>query len=309
MFFNNGIDFVQKFMDEFLVGGKYSKHNYSYFGIQSKKGNNGKSQIVKTEKYGKYGKSKIESKSKPGSVVETSSIEDLLTDINNVFNEFENTNKDINAAENLHINILHILEKIEKIDKNFNINEIAFRIVKTLLTNGIYVINDHNNNIKYYDFKTKPYDRYGTFKEFILDDPTKNGTVIFEFNGKLIEYLPIILSDGNLDLQRTTPDPEINIFDNVNIYKKELDELISGEIFTNYILLVDDSVKQLFSKKFPDSNKSFYDFLLSVNPLQRNSYLKIIKNAINTINNSNINSEFKNKAINLLDNFITPPKC
>ena len=152
--------------------------DYSYFGIQSKKSDNGKSQIVKSGKYGKYGKSKIESKSKPGSVVETSSIEDLKSKINDAFDEFENSDKNINTAGNLHIKIVYYLNKIKEIDKNFDKDEINSRIFKTLLTNGIYMSNV-NNSLKYYDFKTNPYDRYGTFKEFILDDSTKNGMVIF----------------------------------------------------------------------------------------------------------------------------------
>ena len=303
MFFNEGIDFVQKFMDEFVGNRKYSKHNFNYFGVTTKKNASGKPTVVKTGKY-KYGKSKIKSNSDPGVEVRIPSIDEINTSIDQAFDEFANSSKNVNNAKSLFSKISKVLKLAKESYADFDINPILNRIRDTLLTNGILIHVSKDNSIKYYNLKTRPYNLKGDFVTYKVDEGSGNTVLIFKLGDTLMEYQFTISEDGTLDLYQISDHVTPKVLD-VD-YKTKFDELIRSDEFGS-ILRYDQVLQALFNKKlaFTNFSESLYDVLAKLPEIQRNSYLKAIKNAINK---SDASDSFKEQA-SILDNFITPPKC
>lgn len=303
MFFNEGTDFVQKFMDSFVGKRGYSEHNFSYFGITTEKDATGKRKIVKAGKY-KYGKSKIKFESNPGAEVKVLSIDEINTSIDQAFDEFTNSSKNINNAKSLFSKITKTMKLAKESYNDFDTKPILNRMQDILLTNGILIHISKDNNVKYYNLKTRPYNLKGDFVNYRVDQDTGNTVLIFKLRDTLMEYHFTISEDGTLDLyQISNPvNPEVVDME----YKTKFDELIRSDEFVS-ILRYDQVLQALFNKKlaFTNFNESLYDVLAKLPEIQRNSYIKAIKNAINK---SDASDNFKEQA-SVLDNFITPPKC
>ena len=302
MFFNEGVDFVQKFMDDFVGTRGYSKHNFSYFGVTGKKDASGKTKIVKSDKY-KYGKSKIKTVSDPGSEVRVPSIEELNQTITQAFEEFESSRKDVNGAKALVKKVMDSLKIIRTIDAGVDVKPLLTKVWNTLLTNGIIAHTATDGSVKYYNLKTRPYTSNGEFTTFKLDPETNETILVFKSGDNLIDYRAVILESGTLNLQRISDPIVPDVVD--DSYKLTFDNLFKSDEFKS-VLKYDKTLQKLFEKLgYSNFNESLYDVLLKLPELQRNAYLKAIKNAINK---SEASDSFKTQA-SVLDNFITPPKC
>ena len=302
MFFSENMDFVQRFMKEFLVKGKYSKHNFSYFDITMKDG-----KVVRSGNYA-YGKSKINITSNPGSEIKIPSIDEIINEINQAFDTFKNSKKNINEAKALYKKISDIGKFTREHYQEFDFNPILEQMYDLLLSNGIF-INIINDTLKYYNLKTRPYTSKGEFVSYKIDEESKDFIFIFKLGDTLLEYKGRIV-DGNLDLYQinnpvVTENPEIVESTHLK-YKETLDELIRNPEFLS-VLKYDTKLSKLFNDrlKFTNFQDSFYDVLTNCPETLRNTYLKFIKNQIV---NSTASDDFKTQA-SLLDNFITPPKC
>lgn len=302
MFFNEGVDFVQKFMDDFVGTRGYSTHNFNYFGITTKKDATGKRKVVKAETY-KYGKSKIKTDSDPGSEVRVPSIDELNQTITQAFEEFESSRKDVNGAKAFVKKVMDSLKIIRNIDVGVDVKSVLTKVQNALLTNGIITHTATDGSVKYYNLKTKPYTSNGKFTTFKLDPETNETILVFKSGDILIDYRAVISEIGTLNLQRIS-DPIVP--DVVNdSYKLTFDDLFKSDEFKS-VLKYDKTLQKLFEKLgYSNFNESLYDVLLKLPELQRNAYLKAIKNAVNK---SKASDSFKTQA-SVLDNFITPPKC
>jgi hypothetical protein len=130
MFFNQGTDFVKTFMTEFLNTKNekkpYSKHNFAYFGVTMKENpENAKNKysIVKRPEF-KYGKSKLNKTSKAGSQNTIPTIDELNQDINDAFERFESSRKDVNSAKAFVKKVNESLKNIRTIDVGFDIKSV-----------------------------------------------------------------------------------------------------------------------------------------------------------------------------------------
>lgn len=305
MFFSEGMDFVQRFMKECLVRSKnttYSKHNFNYFNITMKDG-----KVVRSGNY-TYGKSKITTTSKPGSEIKIPSINEITNEINQAFDTFKNSKKNINEAKALCKKISDIGKITAEHYQEFDFNQIFEQMYDLLLSNGIF-INKIKDTLKFYNLKTRPYTSKGEFDSYKIDEESKDFIFIFKSGNTLLEYKGRVVN-GDLDLY------QINnpvVFENPEVveqshlkYKETFDELIINKEFLS-ILEYDAALRKLFNErlKFTNFKDSFYDALLNQPENIRNISLKTIKKQIV---NSNASDDFKAQA-SILDNFITPPKC
>lgn len=302
MFLNKGKDFVETFMDEVVGKRGYSEHNFSYFGITTKKDATGKRKVVKAKTY-KYGKSKIKTNSNPGSKIKVHFIDELNQTITQAFEEFESSRKDVNGAKTFVKKVMDSLKIIRTIDVGVDVNPVLTKVQNALLTNGIIVHTATDGSVKYYNLKTKPYTSNGKFTTFKLDPETNETILVFKSGDNLIDYRAVISESGTLNLQRISDPIVPDVVD--DSYKLTFDNLFKSDEFKS-MLKYDKALQKLFEKLgYSNFNESLYDVLLKLPELQRNAYLKAIKNAINK---SEASDSFKTQA-SVLDNFITPPKC
>ena len=308
MFFNEGTDFVQKFMNQnsdegevFIRGKKtqYSKHNYAYFGITGHKNTDGSP--TKSSKY-KYGKSKINTASKPGDTKTVPSIDELKYNIEQAFETFENSKKNKASASELVVDVIAYTQTLSLQDKTFDPNAVMSQLYNILINNGI-LINMTEKGLSVYDLKTRPYSLKGEFVEIKVDEETNNEILVFKLGDKLVNYGYKFSDNGNLELY-VVSEPEITGVIDVG-YQNDFDSLIRDDEFLS-LYSYNKTIQMLFRKlKFSDFNKSLYEVFVNLNDIQRNSYLNALKTAINT---SDASEDFKKKA-SLLDSFKTPPKC
>jgi outer membrane murein-binding lipoprotein Lpp len=99
-------------MDKFVGNRKFSINNYAYFGLTTTKDNSGKKKIVKAGQY-KYGKSKINSTSTPGSEIKIPSIDEINNEVNQAFEDFKNSKQNSNNAKTLINKINRIIKVID----------------------------------------------------------------------------------------------------------------------------------------------------------------------------------------------------
>lgn len=328
MFFNSGMDFVQKFMNQdpdkgkvFLRGKstQYSKHNYNYFGVRYDKS---AKTIVENPKY-KYGKSKIDFEKDPGEKEKTVTIEDLLNEIEQNFDNFNNSKKSALDAKTLYNKMVKNLKSIEEIDSNFNVDDIAVRFASLLLNNGIY-IGENTKGLYFHNLKTQSFQKnYGDFQSFRHDEASNQNIITFKLGDKLYDYVVQEATEASLTLMNITPEPLVNETEGqpqgstegveganqeqvkLQEYIKEFDSIFSDREFQE-LLTTNTALTNIFNRiKFSDLNASFYQHLSKLPAPIRKSTLNTIKEQLN---NSTLSKELKAK-INLLDNFITPPKC
>ena len=304
MFFNerNGEHgFVHRFLNEFVIGGKYSRHNYDYFDITTKKTDSGKRQIVRAGQY-KYGKSKVTTKLKPGSEKKVLSLSEYNSNIDKAFEKFENGQKNVTNAKTLIVNIIGTASEVSEIYPEFDPNKLMARLWNTLLKDGLVCVTG-SYGLKCYNLKTRPYNSIGKFASFKIDETTKEDILLFQSGNNLLEYKFRFLEDGTLDLYQIS-NPIIPENSSIS-YKTDLDNLIRDDEF-KAILKYNKTLSKLFDKlKFTNFNDSFYDALSTLSEIQRKSYLATIKKIIN---DSDASELFKKQA-SVLDNCITPPKC
>jgi hypothetical protein len=228
MFLNKGKDFVETFMDEVVGKRGYSEHNFSYFGITTKKDATGKRKIVKAKTY-KYGKSKINPKSKPGEENKTRSIDEINQDINDAFERFENSRKDINSAKALMKKIVDSFASLRSINAAVDEKSIFNRVINVLLTNGIVTHIPDVGPIKYYNLKTKPYTSNGEYTAFKLDPETNEPILVFKVGDNLIDYRAVVSENGTLNLQIISDPVVSEVADNED--NVELDKFIGSDAF------------------------------------------------------------------------------
>lgn len=304
MFFNerNGEHgFVHRFLNEFVIGGKYSRHNYDYLDITTKKTDSGKRQIVRAGQY-KYGKSKVTTKLKPGSEKKVLSLSEYNSNIDKAFEKFENGQKNVTNAKTLIVNIIGTASEVSEIYPEFDPNKLMARLWNTLLKDGLVCVTG-SYGLKCYNLKTRPYNSIGKFVSFKIDETTKEDILLFQSGNNLLEYKFRFLEDGTLDLYQIS-NPIIPENSSIS-YKTDLDNLIRDDEF-KAILKYNKTLSKLFDKlKFTNFNDSFYDALSTLSEIQRKSYLATIKKIIN---DSDASELFKKQA-SVLDNCITPPKC
>lgn len=333
MFFNSGMDFVQKFMNqdpdkgEVFIRGKqtqYSKHNYNYFGVKYDK--NAKT-IVENPKY-KYGKSKIDSETKPGEKEKTVTIEDLIDNLSQQYDKFNNSKKTVTDARMLYENISQTVQKLKELNASsfgFDIDTHIDRVIYTLFKNGIYILKDSSTGtIFFYNLKTKEYQKkYGEFQSIRYDKASKQNILTFKLGDKRYDYTVQDATATSLTLMNITPEQEVNETEGqpqeategeegINqeqekLYKyiEEFDSIFSDREFQE-LLTTNKTLTDIFKRiKFSDLNASFYQHLSKLPAPIRKSTLNTIKEQLN---NSTLSDELKAK-IKLLDNFITPPKC
>lgn len=299
MFFNPNQDFVQKFMEEFLVKHKYSKHNFNYFGVRMQQDDSGKSIVVRAGKY-KYGKSKIETTNKPGGESKPLTVDELIQTINGALDTFGQSKKTIPDAKKLVTIVRNAISSINNIDQNYDTNQIITNAFDVLMQNGILTSVTATNTIQYYNLKTRPYNSRGKFVEYKMDN--YNLQVVFEQGGNLFTYIAKVNENGELDLIKISDTSDATVVKEWEKYKTQFDDLIRDDIFLN-LQETDEELKQMFEiLQYKDFNKSFYDVLLPLTERHRNAYLKIIKTKISA-------SSELNKYVQILDNFITPSNC
>ena len=304
MFFNEQIGergFVHRFLDEFVIGGKYSRHNYDYFDITTKKLASGKRQIERAGKY-KYGKSKVTTKLKPGLEKKVLSLSEYNSNIEKAFEKFENSQKNKTNATTLAVNIIGTASEVSTIYPEFDPDKLMARLWNTLLKDGIICVTG-SFGLKCYNLKTRPYNSIGKFEGFKIDENTNEDILLFQSGNNLLEYKFRFRDDGTLDLYQISNPiiPENASSD----YKTALDNLIRDDEFKD-VLKHNKALSNLFDKlKFNNFNDSFYDALSKLSEIQRKSYLTTIKKIIN---DSGASELFKKQA-SVLDNCITPPKC
>ena len=308
MFFNEGTDFVQKFMNQdstkgevFILGKKtqYSKHNYAYFGVTGPK--NSKGSPTKSLKY-TYGKSKINPTSKPGSKKQIPSIEELKHNIEQAFETFENSKKNKTSASKLVVDVIAYTQTLSLRDKTFDPDAVMMQLHNTLINNGI-LVNITSKGLSTYDLKARPYTSKGKFVEVKVAEETKNEILVFKLGDKLVNYGYKFSDDGNLELYVISA-PIITEVTNME-YQNDFDSLIHDDEFLS-LYSYNTVLQNLFRVlKFSDFNKSLYDVFVKLNAIQRNKYLNVLKKAIDE---SDASEDFKSKA-SIIDNFKTPPKC
>mgnify|MGYP003434891092 FL=1 len=106
-------------------------------------------------------------------------------------------------------------------------------MVDVLLTNGIITHVSNDSSIKYYNFKTRPYNLKGDFVNYRMNENSKVPILIFKLGDTLMEYQYTISEDGVLDLyQISNPvNPEVLDID----YKTKFDELIRSDEFESIL--------------------------------------------------------------------------
>lgn len=336
MFFNSGLDFVQKFMNQdsskgevFIVNGKtqYSKHNYNYFGVKWDKN---KKEVVPNSKY-KYGKSKIDSKNNPGEKEKTVTVEDLLNDIQMCFDKFNSSKKTVADAKTLFGKVYTTARDLKVMDSTFDFNTTINNLTSTILNNGIYIMHD-STGFYFYNLKTKDYQKtYGEFQSVSYDETSNQAIITFKLGDKLYDYVVQDATDTKLTLMNITPEQEVNETEGqsseategveqglteeqikqqqeqekLQNYVEDFDSIFRDEEFMD-LLSNNKILTNLFNKiKHTDLNTSLYERLSKLPIPVRNTVLNTLKKELN---NATLTDTLKQKII-LLDNFITPPSC
>lgn len=294
MFFNPSQDFVQKFMDEFLVKNKYSRHNFSYFGVKMQKDSVLGNRVVKSNKY-KYGKSKIETTNKPGGENKPLTIDELIQTINLALDTFEQSKKTIPDAKKLVTTVNRALNNINNIDYNYATDQIFVNMFNVLLQNGILI--NIADTIQYYNLKTRPYNLRGKFVEGKTD--TGDLQIVFEQGGNLFTYVARITKNGELDLTKIQ---DSVVVQESKTYKEQLDALIQDEAFQN-LIKGDILLQKMFARLHYDNfNESFYDVLMQQSASKRKAFLETLRDKIKD------SSELTDQ-VQMLNELITPSHC